>query len=142
MIYLIQKRGLQAPAACLPTTTCKTSPPNYSFLTQNDQHHKNTFKMNYFFQTRGLQAPAAFLPTTTCIYWDRFGIIFWIMLGSIWDHFGIILGSFWDRFGIIFGSCSDHFGIDLGSFWDRFGIMLGSFWDRFCNMFGIIVGSL
>ena len=57
----LQKRGLQAPAALLPTAACKKSLLKYSIWIQNDQHLKNTF---IFFQKRGLQAPAAFLPTT------------------------------------------------------------------------------
>ena len=60
------KRGPQAPAAFLPTTACKDSPPNYPSLTQNGQHLENTFKNELFFSKLGIQVPAACLPTTTC----------------------------------------------------------------------------
>ena len=55
-------------------------------------------------------------------FWERFGIIFGIILGLLWDQFGIafgiILGSLWDHF-------LDHFGFISGSFWDLYGIILG-----------------
>ena len=48
MNCFVQKRGLQAPAACLPTTTCKKPIPNYTFLTKNDKHAKNTLRNELF----------------------------------------------------------------------------------------------
>ena len=77
------------------------------------------------------------------LFWDHFGIIFWIHLRSFWDHFGFMLGLLWDYFGIILGSFWDQFGMTLGSFWDHFGMTLGKFWDHFAIIYlGIILASL
>ena len=63
MNYFVQNRGLQAPAAFLPTTASKQSVPKYDFLTKKWPTRQKHFKINYFVPNRGLQAPAAFRPT-------------------------------------------------------------------------------